>query len=250
MEEEYTKFCFVVPMHSCQDLIAQTLLTMGAQSYEDWRAIVFDDASTDNTLDQVKRTISALGLENKFKIYHNKEKQGEVRNTLKAMQEIEQDEVVVRLDGGDWLTDNDGLAMLDAIYRYYGDDLAVCWSAQRWSFSNKNISGPLQSEDEDVYLEVDNWRVSHLKTFKRWAMNDINDANYRDENGNYIMNACDRAIMLPMLHKARLEGKKRIYFPKVLYHYTIDDVPETYQSDRAKEQRRMAEFIHNRGYVK
>lgn len=249
IEDDSTHFSFIIPVYNCADTVAQTLLSLLAQSYEHWSAEIRDDLSTDETVEQVTRFIRAFGLEGKMRLVINTEKHGEVRNTLEAAKSIGPDEVICRLDGGDWLTDNDGLAMLDAAYRHYGDDLAVLWTKHRWGFSTKNISAPLDDENEDVYQEVDNWRVSHLKTWKRWAMDGINDANYRDASGRYIMNACDRAIILPILHKARLAGKKRVYLPHCMYHYTIDDRPETYQTDRAKAQRRMAEFIHKRGFI-
>jgi hypothetical protein len=35
-----------------------------------------------------------------------------------------------------------------------------------------------------------------------------------------------------------------------MYHYTIEDVPETYMSDDAHFQRNEAEFLRERGYIK
>ena len=251
-EHPDTRFCFIVPVYQCQDTIAQTILSVAAQSYDGWRMLIRDDMSTDNTVDQITRTIHGLGLESRIKLVVNTEKHGEVRNTLEAAKEIEPDEVICRVDGGDWLVDNDGLAMLDAAYR--SDPNITCvWSRHRWNFSNRNISAPLNDiEDtyEDVYANIDAWRTSHMKSWRCSAMDGINDANYRDENGDYIMNACDRAIYLPILHKTALDRKRRVHLPACLYHYDVDESPGNINGKRAKEQRRMAEFIHRRGYVR
>jgi hypothetical protein len=35
-----------------------------------------------------------------------------------------------------------------------------------------------------------------------------------------------------------------------MYHYTINDIPEIYQTEDAKFQKSEAEFLRQRGYVK
>jgi len=46
-------------------------------------------------------------------------------------------------------------------------------------------------------------------------------------------------------------SKKRIYLPRVMYHYTIDEQNgAVYQTDDAKFQKSEADFIRARGYVK
>lgn len=214
--------------------------------------IIIDDLSTDDTASKVCSLINALESNDLVRVgqvtfVKNEKKCGEVVNTLNVARSVADDEILCRLDGGDWLIDNDCLAILDTVY---ADKTVGCvWSRHRWGFSDKNISGPLRSADEDVYQSVDNWRTSHLKTWRKYLMNDIADANYRDENGDYITVACDRAIYLPILHRALVCEKKRVFVPYTFYHYSIVDHPHTYMSDRAMRQRKMAEYVHRRGYI-
>ena len=81
--------------------------------------------------------------------------------------------------------------------------------------------------------------------FRKSLLDGVNDVNFRGEDGGYIRRAGDQAIYLPVLHRA----KKRIFIPRVMYHYTINDVPETYQTDDARFQRDEALFLRSRGYV-
>ena len=99
-------------------------------------------------------------------------------------------------------------------------------------------------QNADVYKHP--WVSSHMKTFRKYLFNDIKYENFRKQNGEYIKRAGDQGLYLPILHKA----KKRMFIPRVMYHYTINDVPETYQTDDAKFQKSEADFIRQRGYVK
>jgi len=44
-----TQFVFLIPAYNCEKEIKQTLMSIFAQSYYDWRIILVDDVSTDNT---------------------------------------------------------------------------------------------------------------------------------------------------------------------------------------------------------
>ena len=43
---------------------------------------------------------------------------------------------------------------------------------------------------------------------------------------------------------------KRVFLPRVMYHYTIEDVPETYQTEDARFQRDEAIHLRQRGYIR
>jgi len=244
---ETTRFVFVIPAYNCEEEITQTLNSISAQSYSNWRILIRDDLSTDDTYESADAYASWYGYESdKFSITKNKVKHGEVRNTLEACKEIDDDEVVVRLDAGDWLTDLDTLHMLHTVYTQANP--AVVWTQHRWAFQyGRNISGPLPA-DADVYKYP--WVTSHLKTFRKSAINGINHKNFLDDDGSYIMIACDQAVFLPILHKAYLDGKPRIHIPKVCYHYNIDlQKPDLFTCERSKNQKISAETIRLRGYI-
>ena len=242
-----TNFVFITPAFNCESEIVQTIKSVYAQSYDNWRMVVYDDMSTDKTAQVVEDISKNLGLGQKLVVISRNEKYGEVRNTVDAVQSIDDNEVVCRLDAGDWLTDLDALSILDSAYNQ--TNAAVIWSMQRWAYTNYNISRQLDTPDANVYEHP--WVSSHLKTFRRDAMKDINLQNYLDENGDFIMIACDQAVFLPMLHKAFLDGRPRVFLPLVLYHYNIDlDNPTLFSNKRSLRQKGSAEWIRARGFIK
>ena len=245
MNGSTTKFVFIIPAFNCQNVITQTCLSVIAQSYSNWRMIVYDDMSTDNTASIANHISRQFSLGEKLTVVSREEKYGEVRNTIDAVETIEDDEVVCRLDGGDWLTDLDTLAILGRAYQTHNP--AVAWTKHRWAYTNKNISGPM---DQTIDAYQYPWVTSHLKTFRKSAINDIDIKNFKDVNDDWIMIACDQAVFLPMLHKARLEFRPRLFVPLVCYHYSIDlQDPSLFTSDRSLKQKQTAEWIRARGFV-
>ena len=243
---KHSNFVFVTPAFNCEKTIQQTILSVVAQSYPHWRMVIYDDMSTDTTSSSVNNIAKVLGMEDRLSVVSRSEKYGEVRNTIDAVSSIDDNEIVCRLDGGDWLTDNDTLAVLHQMYSTH--DPAVLWTKHRWAYTSHNISGPLNTPDADVYKHP--WVSSHLKTFRKNAINDINQSNFKDENGDWIMIGCDQAIFLPILHKAGLENRPRLFLPMVCYHYSIDLEDTTlFSSERSVKQKHSAEWVRDRGYI-
>jgi len=241
------KFVFVTPAYQCQDKIVQTIKSVYSQSYGEWRMVVYDDMSTDQTSQVVEDMSKHLRLGDRLSVIKRSEKHGEVRNTLDAVKSIDDTEIVCRLDAGDWLTDNDSLHILNEIYNQ--TDASVLWTAHRWAYTGKNISGPISPDCKNVYSHP--WVSSHLKTFRRSSMRGIDMRNYFDEDGNYIMIACDQAIFLPMLQKSIEEGRSLVFVPLVMYHYDIDlQNPNLFTNQRSIKQKASAEWIRERGYIR
>jgi glycosyltransferase involved in cell wall biosynthesis len=241
------RFVFVAPMYNASDTLAQMLHSICGQSYKNWKLVLVDDVSTREHTEKTKKIIGGFSSEyfkeysSKIEVVWNTTKKWEVANVLLGISRCEDTDIVCRIDADDWLTDLDALSIIDSVYSQTNCD--ALWTAHRWSFSDKNISGPLPT-DADVYSYP--WVSSHLKTFRKSLINDINDENFRGEDGEYIRRAGDQAIYLPVLHRA----KSKIFLPRVMYHYTIKDVPETYQTNDATFQRDEALFLRRRGYVK
>lgn len=238
------KFVFIVPVYNASLTLEQMLFSVFGQSYKNWRIILVDDVSTEEHLGQTQQIIEEfqnLTNGNHLRTIWNTEKKWEVANVLEGLMLCDDEDIVCRLDGDDWLTDLDALAIIDQIYNATGCE--ALWTMHRWGFSDKNISGPM-SPGADPYVHP--WVSSHLKTFRKRLLNGVNDENYRGEDGEYIKRTGDQAIYLPALHNT----KKRVFLPRCVYHYTIDDKPETYQTPDARFQRDEGLFIRRRGYVK
>jgi len=252
------RFVFVAPMYNASETLPRMLHSICGQSYTNWKVVLIDDVS-DNThqLNQYKTVCffkqmiedpESLGwgksdVDHKIRVFWNTEKKWETANVLHGISMCEDDDIICRIDADDWLTDLDALAIIDATYQQTGCD--ALWTAHRWGFSDKNISGPMP-DGVDPYVGYP-WVSSHLKTFRKYLLNGVPYQNFLNMNGELVRRCGDQAIYLPVLYRA----KKRQYLPRVLYHYHIDEQDGAiYQTDDAKFQKQEADFIRSRGYVK
>jgi len=240
------RFVFIAPMYNASATLPRLLHSLYGQSYSKWMLYLIDDLSSPNEREEEARVITRFrSLRDQgcrhLKVKWNSEKKWEVANVIYGINEACCDEdIVCRIDADDWLVDLDALHIINEAYN--DTKCNALWTAHRWGYSDKNISGPLP-DDADPYVHP--WVTSHLKTFKKRLLNDVCDENFRGEDGEYIQRAGDQAIYLPVLRNAG----KRVFLPRVMYHYTIEDVPETYQTDDARFQRDEAQFLRRRGYV-
>lgn len=240
-----TRFRIITPAYNCEKEIEQTIISVVGQSYKNWKMTIINDLSTDLTQKKCEDLIEKFQVKDKIEIVNRKEKHGEVRNTLVEVERLEASDVVVRLDAGDWITDLGCLHILNQIYTDH--DPAVLWTAHRWAFTNQNISGNIDP-NHSVYKQP--WKSSHLKTFRVSDFRNINPLNFLDDDGNYIMIACDQAIFLPMMERARLKSRPLIFLPMIMYHYNIDlKKPDLFHNERSYAQKYSAEWIRNRGYI-
>lgn len=237
------RFVFVAPMFNASETLPNMLYSIYGQSYDNWHIVLIDDVSDPIHVANAKDWLERFDGLNHGRVtaVWNTDKKWEVANVLHGISLCQDDDIVCRIDADDWLTELDALAYLNALYDRTGAE--ALWTAHRWAFTDKNISGPM-TPGADVYQHP--WVSSHLKTFRKRLINGVNDQNFRGEDGEYIRRAGDQAIYLPVLHNTQ----KRGFVPRCMYHYTIKDVPETYQTPDARFQRDEALFLRARGYVK
>ena len=236
------RFVFIMPAYNAEDTISRAIMSVWFQTYPNWKIVIRDDMSSDDTIKMVDQMKNQLGLgPDRLSFTANSEKMWEIRNIVEGLDECDSNDIVCRLDGDDWLCDTDALSIIN--HRYETLKVDALWTAHRWSFSNHSISGPLP-KDANPYEHP--WVSSHLKTFRKRIIEDVSDANFRGENGQYFKRIGDQTIYLPVLHQAAGNWH---YEPIVAYHYTIELKPKTFQSDDAKFQQNEGHFLRSRGFL-
>lgn len=236
------RFTFVMPAFNAQDTIAYSISSLMMQNYPDWNLVVLDDMSTDNTVEIIEGLCKNHGFtEDKIKLIVNTEKKWEIQNVLEGLSHCDENDIVCRMDGDDWLCDTDALAIINHAYKTKGVD--ALWTAHRWGFTNKTVSAALPTE-MNPYKHP--WVSSHLKTFRKSLLSGVKDENYRNSKGEYFKRIGDQVFYLPALYQAAGNWH---YEPIIAYHYTIDIKQETFQSDDAKFQKSEAEELRARGFI-
>lgn len=181
--------------------------------------IVYDDASTELG---IKRYALDMCKKHKWTFKYNKENQGILYNRVHAFDnfEINDDDVIISIDGDDWLVHNHTiLSMLDELYRTYDIWMTYGSHYQFPEMSYGINNGPLIQEvvEAKSYRET-RWCYSHLRTFKYLLWKRIKDEDLRDETGNYFHVTSDLAYMYPMLEMA---GKRIMHIEDPWYVYNM-----------------------------
>ena len=84
--------------------------------------------------------------------------------------------------------------------------------------------------------------ASHLRTFKYGLWQRIDDADLRDDSGEYYDVAYDQAIMLPLLE---LSGGRISYIDSILHVYNKEN-PLNVDKNKAQKQSNTAEKIRKK----
>ena len=130
---------------------------------------------------------------------------------------MEDEHVIVVLDGDDWLYNPDVLKILDKTYDQ-GDCLMtygsyVEWPAkERGKFSRKLPDNVIKHK----LFRQSHWMTSHLRTFKYRLWKNIKREDMLDETGEIYAMAGDLPVIFPMLEMAEERSQ---YIEDILHVY-------------------------------
>jgi len=210
-------FRFVVPVYNSEAWVGRCIESIRQQSIRSWRCVVVDDASTDGTWDAVQR---AAGGDDRFLLVRNPQRRGALANIMSAIDRhaAAPSDVVVTVDGDDWLAHARVLERLLQVYRNpraqltYGQFRQVTSGDIGWCREY-----PAEVKAARSYRSYDGL-ASHLRTFRYGLYRRIKREDLLDPRTKmpWAM-AWDLALMLPMLEMCLPD--QVVFIPDVLYSY-------------------------------
>ncbi|MFZ4772791.1 MAG: glycosyltransferase family 2 protein [Chlamydiia bacterium] len=229
-----SKFVIMIPSYNNERWAEENVLSALNQEYDDFRVIYINDASTDRTLEIVERVKREQDIHGKLTIFSNLKNQGAMANWYNYIhQYVEDEEIVVNLDGDDQLASKQVLAFLDRIYSHPRRKIWLTYGSYGTGLSHtsRHCSKLPWTDQKTRFYRSHPFVSSHLRTFKAWLFKkiDVGDLCYRDK---FLDIACDTAMMYPMLEMA--SNRHFLYIKKVLYIYNTlnpitDDKKRGYQ---------------------
>ena len=122
-------FTFVIVGVNNGASVAKTLDSVFSQNYENYRLIYIDDASDDGSFELVRDLIFDSGHLGRVTLVQNEKRLGKLANICRALQTCEDPEIVVVLEGEDWLAHE---WVLQKLNTYYADsDLWMTYGQYR-----------------------------------------------------------------------------------------------------------------------
>ncbi len=246
------RFVIFTAGYNCADAAVSCLNSVRRQSYRDYRHIVVDDASTDDTWASIERRGHPHLV-----AHRNAANRKWLANALEHLHPRD-DDIVVLLDLDDWLAGRHVLQTVADTYRRercwltYGDYSAA--SSLPRSPLLRRLRALLRIPDKPArhcrplppeILTERAFRqypfcTSHLITFRGFLWNALRADDLVGWDGQYPAMAWDTAIMFPMLEMCR-PGTIR-YLPQVLCVYNDLNPLNDKKLDRTLQQKTEAWF--------
>ncbi len=213
------KIKVVVPFYNASKFIERCASTLTSQKYDgDFQIIFIDDASTDNSWDLLPHDNPNV------KCIRNEKNVTALLNIHNAiMDHCDVDDIVVLVDGDDWLKNKKVLSRINEIYEE--NDCWIMYGQAMWTDGRRGFASAY-SEKEFSNLRNSPFRVSHVRSFRAGLYHKIKeqDPNFsclKDGDGEFYRMTYDVAIMFPIMEMAGLN--KTLYNDEVLYIYNRDN---------------------------
>lgn len=208
-----TQFKVIIPYYNCKEWIVKCVESILSQTYQNFHILLIDDASTDGG--------NAIALEKywthpKISCGKNLSNCGALYNISMEVKHdsIKNEDVIVLVDGDDWLANENVFEKINEIYQ---DPNIWLTYGQYKHLSEKHRGICAHLSNTRRYRKYRPWKTSHLRTFKKHLWNRIHEEDLKDTNGNFYSMAWDLSFMFPMIEMAGLERIK--YIRDILYVY-------------------------------
>jgi len=239
-QEPSQTFRVITPFFNTEGFIGRTIYSLKRQNNKNFNCYMIDDCSDDKSAH-----IAALSTagDNRFKLIQNIDKKyalGNIAETIGNIEDIDDEDIIILLDGDDWLPSNKTLSHLEKVYN--SQDCLMTYGSYVYApHGNKGVEPSQYPQDiiDNNSFRTDQWRASHLRTFKHKLWKEINHDDLKNSEGYYKV-AYDQAIMLPLLEMA---SERAVYIPEVMHVYNrinplnVDKTKQEEQFQTAQEVR-------------
>jgi glycosyltransferase involved in cell wall biosynthesis len=204
-------------VYNCENYIERCLSTIMSQTFKNFKCYITDDLSTDKSVQLIKEFIKNdprfILVKNETKLYQP----GNYDNILRNFLDIDDKDVVVEIDGDDWLPDS---KVLERVNNLYTDENV--WIANG-SFKYPNGMSGFSSKQENLdNLRNSRFTASHMRTWRVFLWRKIKQDDLKDENGVYWKVTGDLSFMYPMLE---MSGEEHYRFMSEINYVYNDTNP-------------------------
>ncbi len=186
-----------------------------SQNYQNFRVICVDDCSTDGTGELIEQYIKKHRLEDRITLIRNNQRLRKMANIYKAIHLCRDKEIVIQVDGDDWLAHDQVFKYINNVYKdpkvwlTYGQyrnepkQEAKKWGWNAMGYSTQAPSWVLNNHKYRKHKFI----YMHLRTFYAWLFKQIRLEDLVVERiphyrGQYYPVSNDVAMMLPMVEMA------------------------------------------------
>jgi glycosyltransferase involved in cell wall biosynthesis len=202
--------------------VERNLQSVFVQKYDNYRVIYVDDCSTDKTFECASKQVEIHKQQHRFTIIHNDERRNAMANFYTAIHSCADNEIVVTLDGDDWLAHDQVLSKINEAYSH--NDIWFTYGQYQCFPSGQpgdvNRSFPQYIVDNNMFRKYWYFPVSHLRTHYAWLFKLVALKDFLYDDYYYAMTS-DKAMLAPMIEMASRGHFMQLH--DVLYIYNTSN---------------------------
>lgn len=212
-------FVIVIPSYNNAKWVEKNIQSVINQNYNNYRIIYTDDCSEDGTFEKVSEIVNSSSKREKFTLIKNIERIGALHNLYNMIYSCDDEEIILTLDGDDWLVDENVLNKLNQVY--FSDEVWMTYGQyQNFPDGGRGIAQAIPGNViADNYFRHYTWCASHLRTFYTWLFKSIKKEDFLYK-GAFMSMAWDMTIQFPMLEMSSSRSK---FINDILYVYNLEN---------------------------
>ncbi len=208
------QFVIIIPSYNNEKWCIKNLESIFMQKYSNFRVIYINDCSADNTGNLVTDYLQKNNLLSKCTYIENKVRNGALQNFYNSIHSCDDEEIIVCVDGDDWLAHDEVLNILNNVYQ----DKKVLFTYGSYITSDRFLGGAAPYSKEVIQKKLfrnDDWKATHLKSFKAHIFKKIKKEDFMNQDKFFEM-CSDVAFTIPILEMVSPNFK---FIPDILYVY-------------------------------
>jgi FkbM family methyltransferase len=221
-------FKIVIPCYNAGKYIDLCITSILRQTYKQYRCYIINDGSDDHTRTVLDNLISN---DSRFRVITHEKKHNPVYSLQKELPYIcdKDSDIIVLVDGDDWLFHPGVLSFLNNVYQNTG----LLLTYGQYLTSNDFSVGCSRDLIDIKHVRNSGVNFSHLRTFKYGLWRYIKVRDLQDDDKQYYPMAGDTAYMLPMIEMAGLD--RIAFIDRILYAYNTENRYSEVQVDAEKQ---------------
>ena len=238
--EKQNKFRILVNTYNNEEWVEYNIASILNQTYTNYEVSYTDDTSTDNTYAKASELI---GDNPQFSLITRDTNMGGTYNHITYFSDLQDDDILILLDGDDWFFDDTVLEKLNTFYNEkdcwmtYGGMYVYDGRSATEPFP-QNTEYPLFVHEHKLYRK-DLWRASHLRTFRGFLVKSVDLTDFTSKISNKLFwHAGDLALAFPCLEMAGQDRVGVVDFPTHIYNAT----PKAQSRTRERESNDNTKF--------
>lgn len=235
------KIVITTTLYNAEKYIGKCIESVKTQSFKNFKMVITDDMSTDNSREIVKELIKD---DDRFLLIENSKKLYMPGNHLQVskLEFVDDEDILVTLDGDDWLFGSD---VLSRVFMYYFRTNFLMTFGQFIHYHSEGVYSPgfTQRPNDFTNIRKQPWTTSHLRTYKAKVFKKIYEFDLISPTGNFWETTGDLAVIYPMIE---MVGEENIYFTNdINLVYNVETNLNDYKVDLNK-QNTYANLIRNK----